>query len=78
MTLNNMSSIKPSLMNKIKTKRRLLGLQEQYENCQYSRDANKLRTKVDDQYLKVVVEDELGIEVELDQRSEGFQWMVSF
>lgn len=42
------------------------------------RDANKLRIKVDGQYLKVVVEDELGVEVELDQRSEGFQWMVSF
>ena len=28
--------------------------------------------------LKVVVEDELGVEVELDQRSEGFQWLVSF
>ncbi|MCB5930892.1 ATP-binding protein, partial [[Eubacterium] rectale] len=45
---------------------------------QDSRDANKLRIKVDGQYLKVVVEDELGVEVELDQRSEGFQWMVSF
>jgi len=28
--------------------------------------------------LKVVVEDELGVEIELDQRSEGFQWLVSF
>ena len=45
---------------------------------QDGRDANKLRIKVDGQYLKVVVEDELGVEVELDQRSEGFQWMVSF
>lgn len=43
-----------------------------------NRDANKLRIKVDGQYLKVVVEDDLGVEVELDQRSEGFQWMVSF
>ena len=42
------------------------------------RDANKLRIKVDGQYLKVVVEDDLGVEVELDQRSEGFRWMVSF
>lgn len=41
-------------------------------------DANKLRIKADGQYLKVVVEDELGVEVELDQRSEGFQWLVSF
>ena len=32
----------------------------------------------DAQYLKVVVEDELGVEIELDQRSEGFQWLVSF
>ena len=32
----------------------------------------------DGQYLKVVVEDDLGVEVELDQRSEGFQWLVSF
>lgn len=41
-------------------------------------EANKLRIKADGQYLKVVVEDELGVEVELDQRSEGFQWLVSF
>lgn len=26
----------------------------------------------------MVVEDELGVEIELDQRSEGFQWLVSF
>jgi predicted ATP-dependent endonuclease of OLD family len=26
----------------------------------------------------VVVEDDLGVEIELDQRSEGFQWLVSF
>jgi len=32
----------------------------------------------DGQYLKAVVEDDLGVEVELDQRSEGFQWLVSF
>lgn len=41
-------------------------------------EANKLRIFADGQYLKVVVEDDLGVEVELDQRSEGFQWMVSF
>ena len=41
-------------------------------------EANKIRLDVDGQYLKVVVEDDLGVEVELDQRSEGFQWMVSF
>ena len=41
-------------------------------------EANKLRVQVDKQYLKVVVEDELGVEIELDQRSEGYQWLVSF
>jgi len=34
--------------------------------------------QADGQYLKVVVEDDLGVEIELDQRSEGFQWLVSF
>ncbi len=37
-----------------------------------------VRIRADQQYLKVVVEDSLGVEVELDQRSEGFQWLVSF
>ena len=37
-----------------------------------------LRLQADQQYLKVVVEDELGVDIELDQRSEGFQWLVSF
>jgi len=41
-------------------------------------EADKLKVTVDGQYLKVVVEDDLGVEVELDQRSEGFQWLVSF
>ena len=41
-------------------------------------EASRLRVEADQQYLKVVVEDELGVEVELDQRSEGFQWLVSF
>jgi predicted ATP-dependent endonuclease of OLD family len=41
-------------------------------------EASELRIKADGQYLKVVVEDSLGVEVELDQRSEGFQWLVSF
>jgi len=41
-------------------------------------EADRLRVVADAQYLKVVVEDELGVEVELDQRSEGFQWLVSF
>ena len=41
-------------------------------------EADKLKVTADGQYLKVVVEDELGVEIELDQRSEGFQWLVSF
>ncbi|WP_067866056.1 AAA family ATPase [Nocardia shimofusensis] len=38
----------------------------------------QLRLAADGQYLKVVVVDDLGVEVELDQRSEGFRWLVSF
>jgi hypothetical protein len=41
-------------------------------------EASRLRVQADGQYLKVSVEDDLGVEVELDQRSEGFQWLVSF
>ncbi len=41
-------------------------------------EAGRLQLRVDGQYLRVVVEDDLGVEVELDQRSEGFQWLVSF
>jgi predicted ATPase len=41
-------------------------------------EAERLRLVADGQYLKVVVEDDLGVEIELDQRSEGFQWLVSF
>lgn len=41
-------------------------------------EADRLRVEADSQYLKVVVEDDLGVEIELDQRSEGFQWLVSF
>jgi hypothetical protein len=41
-------------------------------------EASRLRVQADGQYLKVVVEDDLGVEIELDQRSEGFQWLVSF
>jgi hypothetical protein len=43
-----------------------------------SADADKLRILADGQYLKVVVEDDVGVEIELHQRSEGFQWIVSF
>lgn len=41
-------------------------------------EADTLRVEVDGQYLKVVVEDEHGVEIEFDQRSGGFQWLVSF
>lgn len=41
-------------------------------------EADRLRVLADAQYLKVVVEDDLGVEIELDQRSQGFQWLVSF
>jgi hypothetical protein len=41
-------------------------------------EANTLRVQADGQYLKVTVEDDLGVGIELDQRSEGFQWLVSF
>lgn len=41
-------------------------------------DTLTLRLDVDGQYLQTLVEDELGVPVELDQRSEGFRWLVSF
>jgi len=37
-----------------------------------------LRLEVDGQYLQTLVEDDSGVLVELDQRSEGFRWLVSF
>ena len=44
-----------------------------------SRDeADRVLIQADGQYLKVVVEDELGVQIEVDQRSAGFQWLVSF
>src|SRR6202165_4311277 len=43
-----------------------------------NQDAFAIRIVADQQYLKVVVVDDLGVEIELDQRSEGFQWLVSF
>ena len=43
-----------------------------------SAEADRLRITADGQYLKVAIEDDLGVEIELDQRSEGFQWLVSF
>lgn len=41
-------------------------------------EAERLSISADGQYLKVVVEDDIGVKIELDQRSEGFQWLVSF
>ncbi|WP_237275665.1 AAA family ATPase [Tenacibaculum ovolyticum] len=41
-------------------------------------EADKINISADGQYLKVSVEDDIGVKIELDQRSEGFQWLVSF
>ena len=41
-------------------------------------EADTVLIQADGQYLTVVVEDELGVQIELDQRSAGFQWLVSF
>ena len=41
-------------------------------------EADTVVIKADGQYLKVVVQDELGVQIEVDQRSAGFQWLVSF
>lgn len=41
-------------------------------------DTITLRLEVDRQYLMTLVEDSSGFQVELDQRSDGFRWLVSF
>lgn len=41
-------------------------------------DEVNLRLMVDGDYLKVVAVDDLGVSIDLDQRSEGFRWLVSF
>ena len=41
-------------------------------------EADTVLIQADGQYLKVVVENELGVQIEIDQRSAGFQWLVSF
>ncbi|MDE2824086.1 MAG: AAA family ATPase, partial [Chloroflexota bacterium] len=41
-------------------------------------EADTVLIQADGQYLKVVVQDELGVQIEVDQRSAGFQWLVSF
>jgi predicted ATP-dependent endonuclease of OLD family len=41
-------------------------------------EADTVLIQADGQYLKVTVQDELGVQIEIDQRSAGFQWIVSF
>ena len=41
-------------------------------------EADTVLIQADGQYLKVVIQDELGVQIEVDQRSAGFQWIVSF
>ena len=41
-------------------------------------EADTVLVQADGQYLKVAVQDELGVQIEVDQRSAGFQWLVSF
>jgi energy-coupling factor transporter ATP-binding protein EcfA2 len=41
-------------------------------------DDFRLNFNADGYYLKVVVEDEEGVEIELDQRSHGLVWLTSF
>ena len=41
-------------------------------------EADTVIIQADGQYLKMVVQDELGVQIEVDQRSAGFQWLVSF
>ena len=41
-------------------------------------EADTVLVQADGQYLKVTVQDELGVQIEVDQRSAGFQWLVSF
>lgn len=54
------------------------GIREVWHPDSNRAEADRLRIVPDGQYLKVVVEDDLGVDIELDQRSEGFQWLVSF
>ena len=41
-------------------------------------EADTVLIQADGQYLKMVIQDELGVQIEVDQRSAGFQWLVSF
>jgi len=53
-------------------------IQEIWNPNNQTDEASNLEIVADGQSLKVVVTDLSGAKVELDQRSEGFQWMVSF
>lgn len=53
-------------------------IQEIWNPSNKTDEASNLEIVADGQSLKVVVTDLSGAKVELDQRSEGFQWMVSF
>ncbi|SDH13630.1 AAA family ATPase [Roseospirillum parvum] len=41
-------------------------------------EAKTMRIQADGPYLNVTVQDSIGTNIDLDQRSEGFQWLVSF
>ena len=41
-------------------------------------EAETVVIQADGQYLKVAVQDELGVQIDVDQRSAGFQWLLSF
>lgn len=54
------------------------GIREVWRPDQSKGEAANLRIEADGQYLVVSVMDDVGVAVELDQRSEGFQWLTSF
>jgi len=54
------------------------GIREVWRPDASKGEAAQLRIEADGQYLVVSVLDDVGVAVELDQRSEGFQWLTSF
>ena len=54
------------------------GIREVWQPDAAKGEAAQLRIEADGQYLVVSVLDDVGVAVELDQRSEGFQWLTSF
>ena len=54
------------------------GIREVWRPDTSKGEAAQLRIEADGQYLVVSVLDDVGVAVELDQRSEGFQWLTSF